>query len=143
LKTRLVATLETKISMKPFQALLSISTCAATTWNDKRLSLLQMYKAHIGKLGESAASELTVEGVPGGGAMTRAHRLKLMQHVKLAQMIGFDTGASPEIKESAEDFSNQRIEQKGGESLTDMVARTLPEGRGLHSSTFQLNLSRC
>jgi hypothetical protein len=49
--------------------------CYAEVWNDKKLSLLQMYKAHVGKLGVDAAKELNA---PDAAEMTRAHRLKLM-----------------------------------------------------------------
>ena len=68
-------------------------------WDDRKLTLLQMYKAHIGKLGTDAAKELTG---PEAAEMTRAHRLKLLQHIKFAKMIGYEVEyADDELNDSS------------------------------------------
>lgn len=68
-------------------------------WDDKKLSLLQMYKAHVGKMGADAAKALNA---PDAAEMTRAHRLKLMQHIKLAKLIGFDVPGTEDLDQSAD-----------------------------------------
>jgi len=88
-------------------------------WDDKRLAQLQAYKAHLGKLGEEAGAELEAakvalaQGDLDNGHLTRAHRLKLISHVRFAQMIGFNV-ANVTMDENADSYTTLLTEETGG-----------------------------
>lgn len=103
----------------------------AELWDDAKLQKLQLYKAHVGKMGVTARDKLIAAkkaldiGDLEHGQLPRATRLKLTAHVRAARMIGYEI-EGVELEETDDSFAQLLSEEAG---LDDVSKGKLLEDR--------------
>lgn len=107
-------------------------------WDDGKLQKLQLYKAHVGKMGVNAREKLVAakEALDKGdlehGQLPRATRLKLTAHIRAARMIGYEI-EGVDMEESDDSFAELLSEEIGlddvskGKMLEDRIRAQLKE----------------
>ena len=107
-------------------------------WDDGKLQKLQLYKAHVGKMGVNAREKLVAakEALDKGdlehGQLPRATRLKLTAHIRAARMIGYEI-EGVDMEESDDSFAELLSEEIGlddvskGKMLEDRIRAQLKQ----------------
>ena len=108
----------------------------AELWDDAKLQKLQLYKAHVGKMGVNARDKLVEAqkaldtGDLEHGQLPRATRLKLTAHIRAARMIGYEI-EGVDMEESDDSFAELLSEEIGfddvskGKMLEDRIREQL------------------
>ena len=108
----------------------------AELWDDAKLQKLQLYKAHVGKMGVNARDKLIEaqkaldKGDLEHGQLPRATRLKLTAHIRAARMIGYEI-EGVDMEESDDSFAELLSEEIGfddvskGKMLEDRIREQL------------------
>lgn len=110
----------------------------AELWDDAKLQKLQLYKAHVGKMGVNAREKLIAAqkaldtGDLEHGQLPRATRLKLTAHIRAARMIGYEI-EGVDTEESDDSFAELLSEESGlddvskGKMLEDRIREQLKQ----------------